>query len=86
MPMMMGEMNATALRPVRPSRFRRGTTRPSVEVLLEQIRVLAAERQQLRDSGAPRARLERNRIRLARAQWELSYALIDRYLPATEAA
>ena len=84
MPMIMGEMNATALRPVRPSRFRRGQTRPSVEVLMEQIRVLAAERQQLREGGAPRERLERNRIKLARKQWELSHALIERYLPESD--
>ena len=77
----MGEMNATALRPVRPARFRRGHTRRTVETLLEQIRVLASERQLLRDSGASRQRLERNRIKLARAQWELSHALIARHLP-----
>ena len=30
--------------------------------------------------------VERNRVKLARAQWELSHALIERYLPASEAA
>jgi hypothetical protein len=82
--MTMSEMNATALRPVRPSRFRRGHTRPTVEDLLGQIGALTAERQKLREAGADATRLERNRIKLARAQWELSHALIERYLPANE--
>ena len=84
MPMMVNEMNATALRPVRPSRFRRGHSRPTVEDLLGQIGALTAERQQLREDGATTARLERNRIKLVRAQWELSHALIERYLPESE--
>jgi hypothetical protein len=84
MPMMVTEMNATALRPVRRSRFRRGHSRPTVEDLLGQIGALTAERQKLREEGATTARLERNRIKLARTQWELSYALIERYLPAAE--
>jgi hypothetical protein len=82
MPMMTATMIAPALRPGVPSRFRRGHGRPTVEVLLEQISRLTAERQRLRDEGADVARLERNRIKLARAQWELSYALIERYLPS----
>jgi hypothetical protein len=84
MPMMVNEMNATALRPVRPSRFRRGHSRPTVEDLLGQIGALTAERQKLREDGATNARLERNRIKLVRAQWELSHALIERYLPEAE--
>ena len=84
MPMMLNEMNATALRPVRPSRFRRGHSRHSVEDLLGQIGALTAERQKLREEGVDGVRLERNRIKLARAQWELSYALIERYLPAPD--
>ena len=79
--MMVNEMNATALRPARPSRFRRGHSRPTVEDLLKQISALTAERQKLREDGATTARLERNRIKLVRAQWELSHALIERYLP-----
>jgi hypothetical protein len=77
----MNDMNATALRPSRPSRFRRGQSRRSVEDLLGQIGTLTAERQRLRELGIHDARLERNRIKLARAQWELSHALIKRYLP-----
>ncbi len=82
MPMMNTKMSATVLRSAVPSRFRRGHSRPTVEVLMEQISVLTAERQRLRDQDAGAARLERNRVKLARAQWELSHALIERYLRA----
>ena len=82
MPMMNAEMSATVLRPVGPSRFRRGHSRPTVEALLDEISHLTAERQRLRDRGVNGTRLERNRVRLARKQWELSHALIERYLPA----
>ena len=81
MPMMTTTMS-TVLRPAVPSRFRRGHNRRTVEALLEEISGLSAERQELRDRGADTMRLERNRVKLARAQWELSYALIERYLPA----
>jgi hypothetical protein len=74
------EMSATLLRPSVPSRFRRRQSRRSVEALMEQISALTAERQQLRDHGVNGSRLERNRVKLARTQWELSHALIDRYL------
>jgi hypothetical protein len=83
MPMMTFEMSATLRRPSRPSRpsrFRRGHSRPTVEALLEEIASLTAERQSLRDEGVNGSRLERNRVKLARKQWELSHALIDRYL------
>ena len=86
MPMVNPEMSATVLRPAVPSRFRRGHTRPTVEMLLEQISDLTIERQRLRDLGATGTRLERNRVQLARKQWELSHALIDRYLPHSNAA
>ena len=63
-------------------------TEIKMETLMEQISELTSERQRLRDRGASQGRLERNRSELARAQWELSHALIERYLPAqsTEAA
>jgi hypothetical protein len=80
MPMMTLEMSATLLRPSVPSRFRRGPSRPTVEELLEQIADLSTERQRLRDQGVNGTRLERNRVKLARAQWALSHALIERYL------
>jgi hypothetical protein len=68
------------------SRFRRRRSAASVETLEEQIGGLVNERQQLRERGAAADALERNRVRLARAQWDLSHALISRYLPAEQAA
>jgi hypothetical protein len=83
MPMMTTDMS-TLLRPATPSRFRRGHTRPTVEALLEEISTLTSERQLLRERGVDPRKLERNRVKLARAQWELSHALIERYLPAAD--
>jgi hypothetical protein len=80
MPMMTLEMSATLRRPSLPSRFRRAHARPTVEALLEEISSLTAERQSLRDQGVNGSRLEGNRVKLARKQWDLSHALIDRYL------
>jgi len=84
MPMMTTTMS-TVLRPATPSRFRRGRTSHTVEALLEEISGLTAERQRLRELGVDIAKLERNRVKLARAQWQLSHALIERYLPAQAA-
>jgi hypothetical protein len=65
---------------VHAARFRR--SRPaSVEELQARIAALVACRQELRAAGAGDEALERNRRRLARTQWELSLALIERYLP-----
>ena len=50
-----------------------------MEVLLEQIAGLVTERQELRANGAGSEELERNRRRLAAAQWELSHAVIERH-------
>jgi hypothetical protein len=47
---------------------------------MEEIAGLTSERQRLRDRCVNGSRLERNRVKLARAQWELSHALIERYL------
>ena len=55
-------------------------TRHTVEVLQERIGQLAAQRQDLRAERAERETLEQNRLEIARAQWELSHALIERYL------
>jgi hypothetical protein len=51
-----------------------------VDVLRERIGRLVCERQALRTAGASRATLERNRIRLARSQSELTHALIACHL------
>jgi hypothetical protein len=74
------------LRPLVPARFDRpGVLRP-VEAVLVEISALVAERQALRGAAAPSARLEQNRLQIARAQWELSHALIQRHRPAAKAA
>jgi hypothetical protein len=49
------------------------------------IAELVAERQELRGADASAGAIERNRVRIARAQWELGHALIDRHLPAEPA-
>jgi hypothetical protein len=54
----------------------------SVETLNAELGTLVAERQALREQGAGERRLETNRRRIVRVQWQLSRALIARYLPA----
>jgi hypothetical protein len=71
---------STAVTRRHPSRFRRRSS-DSVETLTARIEGLTAERQRLRDNGAGAATLERNRLQIARAQWDLSHALIERFLP-----
>lgn len=70
------------MRTVASPSFRRRRKAVSVETLEAQIGGLVAERQSLRERAAEAEVLEQNRQRLARAQWELSHALIARYLPA----
>jgi hypothetical protein len=53
----------------------------SSETVLADISTLVAERQRLRTHGASAPLLERNRLLIARAQWELSYALIRNFRP-----
>lgn len=77
-----------AMTPLRPltNRFRRRASAPTVEALNERLRNLALERESLRATDAGSLILERNRVAIARTQWDLSYALIERYLPKPAAA
>ena len=56
-----------------------------METLTLRVAELVVERQELRIRGASTASLERNRLQIARAQWELGHALIDRHLPQAAA-
>jgi hypothetical protein len=71
----------TSLRRVRPDRFRKSRGEATVEALTLRIAALVVERQHLRGASAADADLEQNRLRIARTQWELAHALIDRHLP-----
>ena len=51
-----------------------------LESLTQLHTTLVDERQQLRRNAAPTEELERNRLAIVHCQWELSRALIDRYL------
>jgi len=57
----------------------------TVEALTELLGSLTLERQALRASEASSVALERNRVAIARAQWDLSHALIQRHLPGPAA-
>ena len=70
---------------MRGPRFRRSRNRHTVEMLALQIAELVVERQELRRSNAPVEAIERNRVQIARLQWELAHALIDRYMPGEPA-
>lgn len=76
-------VSMTSLRPIR---FKRRRAAQSVESLTELLSSLTLERQALRASEAGSVDLERNRMAIAKAQWELSYALIERYVPGPAAA
>jgi len=56
-----------------------------LESLTQLHTTLVDERQQLRRNAAPAEELERNRLAIVRCQWELSRALIERYLPPAAA-
>jgi hypothetical protein len=53
------------------------TTAAQIAMLSAEKDDLVRERQSLRESGANGDELERNRLRIVDAQWELSYALIE---------
>ena len=58
-----------------------------METIIARIERLALVRQQLRTADATPAMLEDNRLEIVRAQWDLSYALIERHVaPAEQAA
>jgi hypothetical protein len=65
-------MAGTTLRSARQTR--------DVETLSDLHAALVRERQQLRSLGAETTDLERNRLAIVHCQWELSRALIARYL------
>ncbi len=71
-------MRVSSLRPL-TTRFAPDASEKSVELLQAEISVLCSERQHLRASGAGEGELERNRLDIARLQWELSHALIGRF-------
>jgi len=77
-------MAAPTLRRLVSSRVLRGR-QLDLESLSQLHTTLVDERQQLRRSGAPSEELERNRLAIVRCQWELSRALIERYLPPAAA-
>ena len=56
-----------------------------LESLTQLHTTLVDERQQLRRNAAPAEELECNRLAIVRCQWELSRALIERYLPPAAA-
>ena len=57
-----------------------------LESLTQLHTTLVDERQQLRRNAAPTEELERNRLAIVQCQWELSRALIERYLPPAAAS
>jgi hypothetical protein len=65
-----------------PTLMRSAAHEPSVEALLLRLETLTRERQDLRQDLAEPPTLEQNRLAIVAAQWDLSRALIRRYLPA----
>jgi hypothetical protein len=68
----------SAALPSQPAPSPRGLNPLPVEALQDLLGGLLRERELLRTGGAKRA-LERNRRAIVRLQWELSYALAERY-------
>ncbi len=48
---------------------------------MKTLRELVLERQALREGGAAADELERNRLAIVRAQWQLSYAFVELHQP-----
>jgi hypothetical protein len=72
--------SGTSLRQ-RPARFKRSRVSATAEDLGARLETLVAERQELRRRSASPRSLERNRLQIARTQWELGHVLIDTHLP-----
>jgi hypothetical protein len=53
----------------------------TLDQLEAQLRWLGLERQALRERGAAADELERNRLAIIRAQWQLSWAYIELHRP-----
>jgi hypothetical protein len=68
----------SAALPSQPAPSPRGRNPLPVEALQDLLGGLLRERELLRAAGALRP-LERNRREIVRLQWELSYALAERY-------
>jgi hypothetical protein len=69
----------SAALPSQPASSPRGRRNPlPVEALQDLLGGLLRERELLR-SGGPKRKLDRNRREIVRVQWELTYALGERY-------
>ena len=68
----------SAALPSPPAPSPRGRNPLPVEALQNHLGGLLREREELRAADSPLA-LERNRREIVRTQWELTYALIERY-------
>jgi hypothetical protein len=68
----------SAALPSPPAPSPRGRNPLPVEALQNHLGGLLRERESLREVASPLA-LERNRREIVRVQWDLSYALIERY-------
>ena len=77
-------MASTTLRQLVSPR-RRSAGQSDLETLKGLHTKLVNERQELRSSGAASEELERNRLAIVDCQWQLSRALIERYLPPAAA-
>jgi hypothetical protein len=53
----------------------------TVDQLNAKLRWLVVERQSLRERGAAADDLERNRLAIVHAQWQLTYAFIELHRP-----
>jgi len=68
----------SAALPSPPAPSPRGRNPLPVEALQNHLGGLLREREELRAADSPLA-LERNRREIVRTQWDLTYALIERY-------